>query len=294
MSTGNKSRFTSLRPGLSIGIIGNGFVGDAVHNGFSEQNILCKVYDKDPMKTLNTIEEVLDCDFVFVCLPTPMTNESGGHADLSILIDFFNYVIQVDATEAVYIIKSTVPVGTTEMINSLSENLQVVHNPEFLTAANARSDFLNAERTVIGGENDVCEKVSEMLKNTILHQYEDPIIVSSDESELTKYASNCFLALKVSYFNMIYQLCEKRNIDFKNVVSATCSDSRIGNSHSSVPGPDGDFGYGGTCFPKDINAMIKTLWEHDVDSRMLEASWNQNLQVRKNRDWANNPSAVSN
>ncbi len=286
MSTGNKN--------LSIGVVGNGFVGDAVNNGFLHQDISCKVYDKNPMKTLNTIEEVLDCEFVFVCLPTPMTNESGGHADLSILMDFFNYVVEVDATEAVYIIKSTVPVGTTEMINSLSEKLKVVHNPEFLTAANARSDFLNAERTVIGGEINSCNKVSRMLQETILAGYEEPIIVSSDESELTKYASNCFLALKVSYFNMIHQLCEKRNLDFKNVAEATCSDSRIGFSHSSVPGPDGDFGYGGTCFPKDINAMIKTLWEHDVDSRMLEASWNQNLQVRKKRDWANNPSAVSN
>ena len=277
-----------------IGIIGNGFVGDAVHYGFSASIDNIKVYDKDHNKSLNTIEEVLDCEFVFVCLPTPMRKAEGGDADLSILINFFSYVAEVEATEAIYILKSTVPVGTTEMLSSLHEDLKIVHNPEFLTANNARQDFANAERTVIGGHPDITRKVSELYTDFMLEAlHEEPILVHSRESELIKYSANCFLALKVSYFNTIFQLCQGLGIDFENVIAGTCSDSRIGYSHSSVPGPDGDFGYGGTCFPKDVNAMIKMLNRHDVNADMLKASWLQNLSVRKFWDWSNSPSAVT-
>lgn len=277
-----------------IGIIGNGFVGDAVYYGFSASVDNIKVYDKDDNKSLNSIEEVLDCDFVFVCLPTPMTNVKGSEVDLSILIDFFSYVSEIEATDSIYILKSTVPIGTTDMLSSLHKELKIVHNPEFLTANNARDDFVNAERTVIGGSSDLAKKVSNLYSEHLLDSlYEDPILVDSKESELIKYSSNCFLALKVSYFNMIFELCKSIGIDFNSVVNGTCSDSRIGRSHSSVPGPDGDFGYGGTCFPKDINAMINMMNRYGIDNNMLTASWLQNLRLRRNWDWASIPSAVT-
>ena len=117
--------------------------------------------------------------------------------------------------------------------------------------------------------------------------------MNSKASELVKYSANTFLALKVSFFNMVFEFSHKNNINFDDVIEGVCSDSRIGYSHSNVPGPDGDYGYGGTCFPKDINAMIRMMDRFDVDSLLLKASWHYNKNRRKNWDWADNPSAVT-
>jgi UDPglucose 6-dehydrogenase len=275
----------------TIGIIGNGFVGGAVSYGFITRGAYVKVYDKDANRRLDSMKSVLGCNFVFVCLPTPMLSAEGDDADLSILIEFFDGVVSEEDFNPIYVIKSTVPVGPTEMISSLHKDLNVVHNPEFLTASNARRDFINAERTVIGGKNSLADAVE-----NVYSQYfpEIPSIkMASSASELVKYTANSFLALKVSYFNMIFEFAEKSKINFYDVISGVSSDSRIGESHCSVPGPDGDFGYGGTCFPKDVNAMIKMLDRQDIYSRILEASWHYNKKRRKHWDWAESPSAVS-
>ena len=275
----------------TIGVIGNGFVGGAVANGFKNYNPV-RVYDKTLSRRTHTIDETMSSDFIFVCLPTPMKDENGGDVDLKYIFDFFkNTVIKMRAFNPIYIIKSTVPVGTTESIRKMHDDIKVVHNPEFLTAANADEDFLNAERTVVGGET---EPSSEVAKLYMAHWPKTPVIVvSSDASEMIKYTANSFLALKVSYFNMIYDYCMTKNINFEDVLSGVYTDSRIGESHTHVPGPDGDRGYGGTCFPKDINAMREMFLEQGLNHDILTASWIYNKSVRENWDWADNPASVS-
>jgi UDPglucose 6-dehydrogenase len=142
--------------------------------------------------------------------------------------------------------------------------------------------------------DDIEEKYSEMAKELFLKVFPDiPVYtMTSCESEMVKYTANCFLATKVGFFNMIFMLGEKLGLDYNRVLTGVLSDPRVGNSHTSVPGPDGDFGFGGTCFPKDVNAMIKSLQDHGVSPSILESVWKDNMQYRNNWDWAKNESAV--
>ena len=194
-------------------------------------------------------------------------------------------------------LKSTVPVGTTKNLAKKFNLKNLVHCPEFLTAANAKHDFVNADRTVIGSPyriEGVEETYSEMAKELFKRVFPDiPVYtMTSCESEMVKYTANCFLATKVGFFNMIFMLGEKLGLNYNRVLAGVLSDPRIGKSHTAVPGPDGDYGFGGTCFPKDVNAMITTLQNNHISSYILESVWNDNMKYRTNWDWANNTSAV--
>ena len=282
---------------MKIGVIGNGFVGNAVASGFIplRESLLGStllevfVYDIDKSKSPNTLEETLQCNFVFVCLPTPMTDAEGGRCNLSLLEKFFDDVSKVE-TEAVFIIKSTVPVGTTDRMCELYPHMKIAHNPEFLTAANAVHDFVNADRHVVGGEPDVVSHVETLYKtyfpNTKI------FTMKSKESECVKYFANCFLAAKVMVFNEMKMLCNNIDVDYNKILRGVGSDHRIGHSHTFVPGPDGDYGFGGTCFPKDINSLINIMIDNDVDPIVLKSVWEQNKNYRETWDWSDNQSAV--
>ena len=117
--------------------------------------------------------------------------------------------------------------------------------------------------------------------------------MKSSESEAVKYFANCFLAAKVMVFNEMRVLCDAiNNIDYDTIMSGVISDNRIGKSHYNVPGPDGDYGFGGTCFPKDINALISIMEDNGMNPIVLKSIWEQNKNYRSNWDWANNKSAV--
>lgn len=274
---------------MKISVIGNGFVGGAVANGFKHREPM--IYDVDPTRSNCSLNEALKSDYIFVCLPTPMTHVEGGRANLSILYSFFESIKELPL-KGIFIIKSTVPVGTTKALSEKYSQFRFVHNPEFLTAANANNDFINADRTVLGGSEDDVNHVA------ILYQtdFENiPVFrMKSDESELVKYTANCFLSLKVMFFNEIKLLTEDINADYSKVIDGVSSDLRIGRSHTRVPGPDGDYGFGGTCFPKDINAFINVIKDVNGNARsdIFEAAWKRNKEVRKDWDWANSKSAV--
>jgi nucleotide sugar dehydrogenase len=259
-----------------IGIIGNGFVGNAVYQNFKDK-VECKVFDVDKTKSLNTFDEVINQDFIFLCLPTPM--KSNGECDLSILEKFFsNLPVTVDG---IFVIKSTVPIGTTK---KFSQNYNVIHNPEFLTARNAVEDFRNSERNIVGGNELLCNQFAKFF-NEIFPNIPS-VITTSDESEAIKYFSNSFLACKVAYFNKMYDLCQVVGMDYETICSGVTSDSRIGKSHTQVPGIDNDRGFGGTCFPKDLNALINQMESHGIDASMLKSVWSYNQQIRTVIDWS--------
>jgi UDPglucose 6-dehydrogenase len=274
---------------MKIGIIGNGFVGNAVYQNVKEKfNTL--VYDKDESRSLNALLDTVSCDLVFVCLPTPMKQAEGGECNLSIIENFFKEL--PTELNGIFIIKSTVPIGTTKRLQDIRKDLRIVHNPEFLTAINAVEDFKKSERNVIGGETRDTIAVAEFLE-TLLPKAKN-LLTTSDESEAIKYFSNTFLAVKVAYFNIVFDLATKLNLNYDAIIRGISSDSRIGSSHTKVPGPDGDRGFGGTCFPKDINALIRTLETNGINSKILQEVWGYNKEIRKDWDWANSKSAVNN
>ena len=258
-----------------IGIIGNGFVGNAVYQNFRDR-VKCKVYDVDKNRSLNTLDEVINCDFIFVCLPTPM--KENGECDLTIIDDFFENLPEY--IPATFVIKSTIPIGTTK---TYTEKYNVIHNPEFLTARNAIQDFANNERNIVGGDMDLCADFVSMFEK--FFPQIPSIITTSDESEAIKYFSNTFLAYKVAYFNKIYDMCEALGMDYDTVKEGIVADSRIGKSHTNVPGIDNDRGFGGTCFPKDINSLIKQMESHNIDAEMLKKVWEYNQSIRSVVDW---------
>ena len=271
----------------TVGIIGNGFVGGAVANGLKSFADI-RIYDALKERSTHHYNDVIFSDFIFVCLPTPMVDVEGGKCNLSIVEKFFEELPSV--CDGIFIIKSTVPIGTTKKLCEKYPHLKIIHNPEFLTAANANEDFINADRTVIGGKEEWVSRIIplyENFKNT-------PILtMNSTESECVKYFANCFLATKLMVFNEMKMLCnEIEEVDYSSLMDGVISDNRIGNSHYDVPGEDGEYGFGGTCFPKDINSLIYTMEKHGIDPLVLKSVWEQNKNYRESWDWADYSSAV--
>ena len=271
----------------SIGIIGQGFVGSAVREGMKNHfNVVC--YDKDPNKYSNigSIFEMMEVvDTAFLCVPTPM--QRSGECDLGIigaaLNDIASCAKTLDKKGFIVIIKSTVPPGTTEYFNSIFKDLDIVFNPEFLTEANAIEDYKNQNRIIIGGERPGTTQVKQIFAKAFPKV---PIIkTSSTIAEMIKYVTNTFLATKVSFANEMYQICQALNIDYDKVIEYARYDDRLGNSHWAVPGPDGDKGFGGSCFPKDVNSLIYQAKLFGIEPTMLEAAWNKNIEVRPSKDW---------
>ena len=272
----------------TIGIIGQGFVGTAIREGFKNfYNIL--VYDLKknlcPKEMLGTpLGIVQNCDVIFQCLPTPM--KKSGECDLSLVrnsLEALNTIASVHNKNPIIVIKSTVPPGTCEKLNQEFENLNIVFSPEFLTEANSIEDFKNQNRIIIGGPRPYTDQVKSMFRKAFPHI---PIVKTGYKTaEMVKYFINNYLSVKVSFANEMYQICSELGIDYDKVTEYALFDQRIGRSHLAVPGPDGDFGYGGHCFPKDLDAMIYLMTQKDVTPTMLEATREKNNAVRKNRDW---------
>jgi len=250
----------------NLGIVGRGFVGSAVEFGFSPQTG-CDVnnmyiYDKDKSKSLHPLENVvLYSDIIFLSVPTP--SNSDGSINLSYVEDALQEISEITSDVAqsmvlldnIILIRSTVTPGTTRKLQQKYQNLNLVFNPEFLTERSANFDFINQTRFILGGDKKHTNKVADLYRwrfgETI------PVIETSYQTaELIKYMNNCFFATKVSFLNEMRQVSDLCEADWNMAVEGFIRDGRIGHSHMNVPGPDGKFGFGGKCFPKDVSAMI--------------------------------------
>ena len=262
-----------------IGIIGQGFVGNAIYQKFKDYYDI-NTYDLDSSKCNSSEQETLDNDIVFVCLPTPMN--SDGSCNVSLVESAIKRCSEYGVAKNV-VIKSTVSPGTTARMNSLYPNMDIVFNPEFLTERNAVKDYENQSRIILGGPRPSTTK----LKGIFSKVFPKAHIVKTDSThaEMVKYLINTFLSVKVSFANEIYQICEGLNVDYDKVVEYATYDERLGDSHWNVPGHDGDFGFGGHCFPKDLAALIHLAENLDVIDNVLSAAEQTNTQVRTNRDW---------
>lgn len=271
----------------TIGIIGQGFVGSAVKAGMENHfNVL--TYDKfQTEKSNSTPSEIAkEANVIFVCVPTPMVLETGeAHTGIvESVIKELDYFATALKKPAIAVIKSTIPPGTTLRLDNSTTKLRVAFNPEFLTEANAVNDFLTQDRIIIGANHvSVAEEIEEVYQ----HAFPNANIVQMDttSAEMAKYVSNCFLAVKVSFANEMYDICNAIGANYNQIVEAVKLDKRMGTSHWQVPGPDGDRGFGGHCFPKDMESIAYVSRVNQIKSNVIDAAIKTNNKVRKNRDW---------
>ena len=272
---------------MKIGIVGNGFVGSSVAFGFSAQtgcDADVRIYDKDETKATHSLDEVVnESDFIFVSVPTP--SNKNGSINLDIVYNVFNEIHDVNLRDDnIFLLRSTVTPGTTRKLQIGFHDLNIVFNPEFLTERSAKFDFINQSRFIIGGDESNTYKVAQLYRWRFGKT--TPVIETNYETaELIKYMNNCFFATKVSFLNEMYQIAEKCGADWDEAVEGFVRDGRIGHSHMNVPGPDGKFGFGGSCFPKDIQAMIHFADSLGIDANVLMGAWDTNLKVRPEEDW---------
>ena len=274
-----------------IGIIGNGFVGKAIKESF-KKHFEIFTFDKDKRKSnTENLKALVDkCRIIFVCLPTPMNKNGSCHTGiinetLSSINEWCSEKDYYGNAQRTIIIKSTVPPGSTEQWCKEYKTINIAFNPEFLTEANAIEDFKNQNKIIIGSTR----KIGSVVKNLYAKVFPKvPVIkTSATIAEMVKYFTNCFLATKVSFANEMYQLCDQLDIDYDKVLEYAKYDERIGYSHLNVPGPDGDYGFGGHCFPKDVNALINLATSKGLglDINVLKAVLETNNRVRQKRDW---------
>ena len=271
---------------MNILIIGFGFVGKATYL-LNNNDIKIFVYDINPdlciPNGINLEEVEKNVDLIFISLPTPLNIDGTCYTKL--IDDVLNSI-----SHDYIIIRSTIPVG-------YCDSKKVFFMPEFLTEKNWKNDFINNKNWIYGIYENCPKEKEEIFKNRISElinsaykndsiKYNQISFCSNKEAELTKLVRNTFLATKISYFNEIYDLTQKLNINYDRVVELVKSDERIGDTHMSCPGHDGRRGYGGTCFPKDTNSMYYQMIGHGIDSHIFEANLYRNEIIdRPERDW---------
>lgn len=275
-----------------LGIIGYGIVGQALAYGFSQPQTKDKYeiryYDK--YKDTASLESVVaGSEFIFICLPTPMKADESG-IDLSIIEEGIAQITKwTNGTDKIIVIKSTVVPGTTASLEKKYPKSNFAFNPEFLTEANYLEDFLNADRNIVGANNDLTSRrvvalYRQRFPRTKIFQ------TDSTTAEMVKYMANALLATKVIFANEMYALCQALGIKYEEVKKLVTADHRIYDSHLDVTTARG---FGGKCFPKDIVALIGRAKELNLEPRLLETVWSINKKIRKARDWEEIPFAVT-
>ena len=279
-----------MRLKQKIGIIGNGFVGNSIAFGFSPTHEI-RVHDKDPSKSLCSLEETVnESDIIFLSVPTPSNKD--GSMNLDIVRQALQDISDVNSvSDNIVLLRSTVIPGTTRKLDSEFKNVNLIFNPEFLTERSAKFDFINQPRFILGCGDEVMDRYrSEQVADLFRDRFGEsiPVVETNYETaELIKYMNNCFFATKVSFLNEMYQIAEKSGVDWETAVDGFVRDGRIGHSHMNVPGHDGKLGFGGSCFPKDIQAIINYGESLDLNMNTLKGVWNTNLEVRPDKDWEN-------
>ena len=263
---------------IKLGLVGNGFVGGAALQLECDDNEI-RMFDLDEEKCVplgTKLEDVAVCDIILVAVPTPQNPNGTCHT--GILEEAINSLKAINPSANI-VIRSTVPPGTSKMFGTH-------FMPEFLTEKNSSQDFVDSSLWVLGHNTELDEF---HLDTVIDNAYKagkiksnEMVKMTTSEAEMVKYVKNCFLGLKVSFFNEVYDTCNKYDCDFELVRSTSTEDSRVGVSHSFVPGPDGKKGFGGHCFPKDLASWC-TWAENPL---IVAAAVERNTTIdRPEKDW---------
>ena len=294
---------------MDIGVIGWGFVGQATGKGLAKnKKNKIFIYDKQRTSPL-TLEEVVNkSEFIFICVPTPMHRDYSGMS-MAIVEEVAGQIAKAaEGTDKqslplrgkqslaksefgkIAIVKSTVLPGTVAGLIKKYPKINWAMNPEFLTQNNANYDFAHPYRTVLGVSGQRIGDRLKKLYQTIYPKNQLYYIMDTTSAEVAKYMSNLMLASKVILANEFFALSRAVGADYEKVRKAVEADPRIG-SHLKSPGPDGDFGFGGACFPKDMIGILGMAKKQKIDVSVLEAVWKKNLKVRKSREWEHMSSA---
>jgi nucleotide sugar dehydrogenase len=259
-----------------IAVIGLGFVGGAIYDSFKNLQLVVELVGIDPAKGFNTpLSEIKDFDGVFLCVPSPQSET--GECDSRI---FESVLDDLDRADFMGVIISKVTAPPNVYIAAQEKYINLVHAPEFLTAANAIEDYLHGKFAIIGGKVSAYRNEAERLIRLSQPKLETVKHCSIAEASLAKYTINSFLATKVVFMNEMAKLTESSGGDWNVVRDLINSDRRIGSSHTQVPGPDGQYGFGGHCFPKDTNALLKYAESKNLNLSVLDAAVKKNLIIR--------------
>ncbi len=289
-----------LSENMKIAVVGTGYVGLVTGTCFAETgNQVCCVdiderkveklrkgkltiyepgldvlFDRNTKEgrlrfTTNLAEGIKDAQVIFLALPTPPGED--GSADLKYILGVASDLGPLLENYTVIIDKSTVPVGTAEKVHAriaqhAKVEFDVVSNPEFLREGVAVEDFMKPDRVVIGTKSEKAKKVMEKLYAPLVRQGNPIIFMDERSAEMTKYAANAFLAMKITFMNEIANLCEKAGANVDDIRKGIGTDTRIGKRFLFA-----GIGYGGSCFPKDVQALEKTAIEHQYDFKILKS-----------------------
>lgn len=276
---------------FKVGIVGLGYVGGAIKSAYETKDRLHEIYtfDTNPEKnsSCKSIDELIEsANLIYVAVPTPMNKE--GECNVSIVESVVDNICQSEDFKVI-VIKSTVPPGTTQRLQNKYPSHNILFSPEFLTEANYTNDYLNQDLMVVGISDRVEETIIDHLLEeqvSVIKSLSSCVVVDSTAAEFYKYIANIFLATKVSFANEMASLGKEYGVEWDAIKKMLILDKRMGKTHWSVPGPDGHNGFGGTCFPKDISAMIAEARKLNVPTPVITAAWYRNVSIdRSERDW---------
>jgi UDPglucose 6-dehydrogenase len=261
---------------MKVGIIGLGFVGHAIRMAFDKYGGPHPLVLLDPAKGYtNTYEDLASCDGIFVCVPSPQGDD--GSCDTTILEDVLSKLNAVGYNGTI-ISKCTAPPDVYNRLNDQYPNL--VHAPEFLTAANAVADYARGTFAFIGGKVSAHKHQAERIIRESQPDLSSVFYCSIGEAAMAKYAINSFLATKVVFMNELYKVATASGLDYDKIAMMIKADNRIGTSHMVVPGFDGSLGFGGMCFPKDTAALLKYAQSLNLNMNVLDAAVKKNTLLR--------------
>ena len=271
---------------IKVGICGCGFVGNAIQQFLLnlQDDIQLSVYDKyknlNNLNNLNKFECLLDVDFLFICLPTNYNEELKSY-DMTEINNTLS-LLSENNFGGIILIKSTVIPNYCSEMNNLYSNLNIIHNPEFLSASTAVADFSEQKHIILGHTKQSISYVNSVEK---FYKNQFPLAVisvcKSEEAALTKLACNSFYSTKIQYFTEIYLLCTQMNVSYDIVKNLMLQNGWINPQHTSVPGHDNQISYGGACFPKDTNALAQYMIANNIPSDVLQSVINERNKMRK-------------
>jgi UDPglucose 6-dehydrogenase len=261
---------------MRIGIIGSGFVGSAIAHAHLNDDVIIN----DPRISNSVgLEKFTDREAIFICVPSPSTED--GHCDTTILEEVLKNLLFVNISTQIPIIsKVTAPPSAYKKLQEQYPNL--VHAPEFLTAKNAIFDYKYGKLCVIGGNQTWASLAARAILRGMCEVRQTEIIYTDIvTASLYKYMINSYLAMKVTFMNDFKELSEVLDGNWKDVQSIIRKDTRIGNTHTDVPGSDGQYGWGGFCFPKDIAAVCEEALDHGLEFELMQRVESINAKHRR-------------
>ncbi len=283
---------------MSIGIVGFGILGNAINDVFKD-NI--NVIKSDPSLVkdgANLTRVVLNCNYIFVCVPTPYSFRKK-ETDCRIIESVISEINELSGKfnkQPIVIIKSTTPPSVIRDFIDRFSNISIVVNPEYLTEKNARYDFIHQQVMILGGKLEDCEKVRSLfLRYSICNRDCEVGFCKAEEAALLKYMANTMLAVKNIFLNQFKQYYDSyfNSTDderFNDILKLFFLDKRMGDVYINkksytIPGHDGDVGYGGKCLPKDINSIIAEAEKVNIDLSLLKETEKSNQKIRSLLDW---------